>query len=124
MQNIRSQNTKPEILLRKALWHKGIRYRKNYAALPGKPDIVLTRQRIAIFVDGDFWHARGHRDHPGEQVRSNQEFWMKKLTNNVERDKAVNDELTEMGWIVLRFWESDVKKKLDACVCEILEYCK
>lgn len=124
MQNIRSQNTKPEILLRKALWHKGIRYRKNYAALPGKPDIVLTRQRIAVFVDGDFWHARGHRDHPGEQVRSNQEFWMKKLTNNVERDKAVNDELTEMGWIVLRFWESDVKKKLDACVCEILEYCK
>lgn len=124
MQNIRSQNTKPEILLRKALWHKGIRYRKNYAALPGKPDIVLTRQRIAIFVDGDFWHARGHRDHPGEQVRSNQEFWIRKLTNNVERDKAVNDELTEMGWIVLRFWESDVKKKLEACVCEILEYCK
>ncbi|PAV38188.1 very short patch repair endonuclease [Megasphaera sp. ASD88] len=124
MQNIRSQNTKPEILLRKALWHKGLRYRKNYADLPGKPDIVLTRQRIAIFVDGDFWHARGYQDRPGEQVGSNREFWIKKLTNNVERDKAVNDELTEMGWLILRFWESDVKKNLDACVDEIVGYCK
>ena len=124
MQNIRSQNTKPEILLRKALWHKGLRYRKNYADLPGKPDIVLTRQRIAIFVDGDFWHARGYQDRPGEQVGSNREFWIKKLTNNVERDKEVHDELTEMGWLILRFWESDVKKNLDACVDEIVGYCK
>ena len=62
MQNVRSKDTKAEIMLRKALWHKGIRYRKNYSKLPGKPDIVLIRQKIAIFIDGDFWHARWHQD--------------------------------------------------------------
>ena len=74
MSHIRSKDTKPEVLLRKALWKRGIRYRKNYAALPGKPDIALTRYKIAIFVDGDFWHARGHQDSPGEQVASNKEY--------------------------------------------------
>lgn len=75
MRRIQATDTKPEVILRKALWQKGIRYRKNYAALPSKPDIVLTRQKIAIFVDGDSWHARGHHDNPGEQVATNKEFW-------------------------------------------------
>ena len=123
MQRIRAADTQPEILLRKALWHQGIRYRKNDKRLPGKPDIVLTRQRIAIFVDGDFWHARGHQDHPGVQVASNQAYWQQKLSRNVERDKEVNDALTEAGWLVLRFWESDIKKDLDRCVGQILDYC-
>ena len=122
MKNIGGVDTKPEILLRKALWKKGLRYRKNYATLPGKPDIVLTRQKIAIFVDGDFWHARGHQDNPGEQVATNKEFWQKKLARNVERDKEVNDELTEAGWLVLRFWESDIKKDLSGCIRQIEEY--
>ena len=123
MQRIRAADTQPEILLRKALWHQGIRYRKNDKRLTGKPDIVLTRQRIAIFVDGDFWHACGHQDHPGAQVASNQAYWQKKLSRNVERDKEVNDALTEAGWLVLRFWESDIKKDLDRCVAQILDYC-
>lgn len=122
MSCIRSKDTKAEVLLRKALWKKGIRYRKNYAALPGSPDIVLTRQKIAVFVDGDFWHARGHRDNPGEQVSTNKEFWQKKLARNVERDRDVNDELTELGWLVLRFWDSDVRKDLHGCVKKIEEY--
>lgn len=122
MSHIRAKDTKPEVLLRKALWKRGIRYRKNYAALPGKPDITLTRYKIAIFVDGDFWHARGHQDSPGEQVASNKEYWQKKLRNNVERDKAVNDVLTEDGWLVLRFWSSDVMKHLDDCINQILQY--
>lgn len=122
MQSIPQKDTKPEVLLRHALWSKGIRYRKNYANLPGKPDIALTRQKIAIFVDGDFWHARGHQDNPGEQVASNKEFWQKKLARNVERDKEVNDELTEAGWLVLRFWESDIKKDLSGCIRQIEEY--
>lgn len=120
MQSIPQKGTKPELLLRQVLWSKGIRYRKNYAALPGKPDIVLTRQKIAIFVDGDFWHARGHQENPGEQVGTNKEFWQKKLTRNVERDREVNDALTEAGWLVLRFWESDIKKNLQLCIDEIL----
>lgn len=122
MSHIRSVDTKAEIMLRKALWHKGLRYRKNYKTLPGTPDIVLTRQKIAIFVDGDFWHARGHQDSPGEQVATNKEYWQKKLARNVERDKDVTDELTELGWLVLRFWESDIKKDLAGCVRKIEEY--
>ena len=122
MSHIRASETTPEVLLRKALWKKGLRYRKNYKALLGKPDIVLTRQKIAVFVDGDFWHARGHQDNPGEQVASNKDYWKKKLSRNVERDKEVTDELTEAGWLVLRFWETDIKKDLDGCIKKLEEY--
>ena len=122
MSRIRSSDTKPEVMLRKALWHKGIRYRKNYRKLPGTPDIALTRQKIAIFVDGDFWHARGHQDNPGAQVRSNKEYWQKHLGRNVERDKEVNDALTEEGWLVLRFWESEIRRNLSRCLEQIVGY--
>lgn len=122
MSKIRGKDTKPEVMLRKALWHRGIRYRKNYRGLPGTPDIVLTRQKIAIFVDGDFWHARGHQDNPGEQVRSNKEYWARHLGRNVEHDKEVNDELTQEGWLVLRFWESEIKKNLKDCLRQIEAY--
>ena len=122
MSRIRAKDTKAELLLRKALWKRGYRYRKNYAALPGKPDIALTRQKIAIFVDGDFGHARGHQDCPGEQVASNKCYWHKKLARNVERDKDVTDILTEEGWLVLRFWETDIKRDLEGCVRKIEEY--
>ena len=118
----KGNDTKPEILLRKALWHRGIRYRKNWRKLTGCPDIVLTRQKIAIFVDGDFWHARGYKDRPGSQIDANQSYWQKKLARNVERDREVNDQLTEQGWLVLRFWESDIKKDLDSVLAEILSY--
>ena len=77
----------------------------------------------SIFVDGDFWHARGHQEHPGEQVASNKEYWQRHLARNVERDKDVNDELTELGWLVLRFWEGDIQKNLAKCVDEVLVYC-
>ena len=122
MSHIRSADTKPEIILRKALWNRGIRYRKNYRKLPGTPDIAITRYRIAIFVDGDFWHAKGHRENPGEQIDTNKEYWKKKLARNVERDREVDDSLTELGWLVLRFWESDVLKRLDEVVAEIAGY--
>lgn len=122
MRHIKSCDTQAEKMLRLALWHRGMRYRKNYAKLPGKPDIVLTRQKIAIFVDGDFWHARGHEACPGEQVRNNRLFWQNKLTRNVERDKEVNDALLEMGWLVLRFWESDIKHNIEECLRVIEKY--
>lgn len=123
MSRIRSRDTKPEVLLRKALWHRGLRYRKNDRTLPGTPDIAIRRYHIAVFVDGDFWHARGHQENPGEQVASNKEFWQKKLTRNVERDREVNDALTERGWLVLRFWESDIRKDLEACASVVCDYC-
>lgn len=120
MQHIKSVDSKAEIKLRLALWHKGIRYRKNWKKLPGKPDIVLTKYKIAIFVDGDFWHAKGHLENPGEQVSTRREYWIPKLKNNVARDKEINNELSEMGWLVLRFWESDVKNRLAWCVDKII----
>ena len=122
MQRIRAMDTKAEVLLRKALWKNGIHYRKNYKDLPGKPDIAITKYRIAIFVDGDFWHARGHKKAPGEQIRTNREFWIKKLKRNVERDRDVNDALLEQGWLVLRYWESDILKNTENCVTGILKY--
>ena len=122
MSRIRSKDTRAERLLRQALWAERIHYRKNYGELPGKPDIVLTKYKIAIFVDGDFWHARGHKENPGEQVRTNQDFWQKKLKRNVKRDQKVDKALFEKGWLVLRFWESDIKKDLPGCVQKILSY--
>ena len=123
MKAVRSRDTTSEVRLRKALWHKGIRYRKNYKKLPGSPDIVILKCHIAIFVDGDFWHAKNYEKYPGEQIQSNKQYWIKKLKRNVERDKEINDKLTELGWLVLRFWESDIKKDLHKCVSEICEYC-
>lgn len=122
MSCVHSKDTRIEVIFRKALWHRGIRYRKNYDRLPGKPDIAITKCKIAVFVDGDFWHARGHEEHPGEQVRSNQDYWRKHLSRNVERDRDVRDELTDLGWLVLRFWESDIRKDLEACVAQVCEY--
>ncbi len=122
MQHIHSKNTKPEVMLRKALWHRGVRYRKNYKALPGTPDIAITKYRIAVFVDGVFWHARGHEDNPGEQIQTNKVFWTKKLKRNVERDKDVNQALLELGWLVLRYWDSDVNRNCDGCVKDIMQY--
>lgn len=121
MKHIKSQDTKPEVLLRKALWNYGIRYRKNYKKLPGKPDIVLIKQKIAIFVDGDFWHGR---DMGGirRQVKTNKAYWLPKIERNIERGKEVNDALLNEGWLVLRFWESDIKKDLAGCVKTILSY--
>ena len=122
MARIRSKDTKAEVLFRKALWHLGFRYRKNWRKLPGTPDIALTRQKIAIFVDGDFWHARGHEKKPGEQIASRKKYWRAKLARNVERDKEVNDALTQEGWLVLRFWESEIQKDLGKCVETVTDY--
>ena len=122
MQHIRSKDTEAEILLRKALWRKGFRYRKNVKDLPGKPDIVFTKHKIVIFVDGDFWHARGHEKNPGEQIETNKNYWIDKLKRNVARDRYVNDLLFEQGWLVLRFWESDIKNNLNNCIEEIMKY--
>lgn len=122
MSRVRSRDTKVEVLFRKTLWHLGFRYRKNWRKLPGNPDIVLTRQKIAIFIDGDFWHARGHETKPGEQISTRKKYWRQKLARNVERDKEVNDALTQEGWLVLRFWESEIQKNLKTCVECVIGY--
>lgn len=121
MSHIRSKNTKSEVKLRKALWHLGIHYRKNFKLLLGKPDIVIPRCHIAIFVDGDFWHGRNFSA-IDKRIDVNHDFWINKLKKNIERDKYVNEALTEQGWLVLRFWDSDIKKDLNGCLSRILKY--
>lgn len=117
MQHIRSKDTKIEIILRKALWAKGYRYRKNYDKLPGKPDIVLTKYKIAIFCDGEFFHGKDWEVlKPKLEKENNPDFWIKKITRNQQRDDEVNKQLLFMGWTVIRFWGNDIKKKVDECV--------
>lgn len=117
MSRIRSKDTSIELRLRKALWHKGIRYRKNYKALPGTPDIAITKYRIAVFCDSEFFHGK---DWEKLQLRlsngSNSSFWIKKITRNRERDNEVNKALRFREWVVLRFWGQDISKNLEDCV--------
>ena len=114
MQHIRSKDTSIEIKLRNALWHEGIRYRKNYKKIPGKPDIAVTKYRIAVFCDSSFWHGRGFDTK--KPVETNHEYWDKKIRRNMERDQEVNQQLKALGWTVLRIWDVDINKHLDECV--------
>lgn len=118
MSRIRGKNTGPEIKLRKLLWSQGIRGYRIHYILPGKPDIVFTKKKISIFIDGCFWHKCPVCF---QEPETRKEFWMKKILSNVERDKKVNKQLMEEGWTVLRFWEHDVRKNPDAIVKEISE---
>lgn len=121
MSSIKSVDTQPEIILRKALWHRGIRYRKNYKVLIGKPDIVITKYRIAIFCDGDFWHGHNAKIIL-DRIGTNRKYWIKKVKTNIKRDKEVTDCLSEDGWLVLRFWESDIKNDLIGCLSKIFDF--
>lgn len=117
MQNIRAKDTKIEIALRKALWKKGFRYRKNLKSLPGKPDIALTKYKIAIFCDGEFFHGKDWEVlKPRLEKSNNSEFWISKISKNRERDDEINKRLLFEGWTVIRFWGNDIKKNLDECV--------
>lgn len=122
MKSIRSKDTKIEIALRKALWHKGYRYYKNYKKLPGCPDIVLSKYRIAIFCDGEFFHGKDWEVlKPRLEKSDNSEFWISKISRNRERDAEINKKLLFEDWTVIRFWGNDIKKHLDECVKVIEE---
>lgn len=123
MSKIPSKNTQPEILLRKALWSEGIRYRLNVAKLPGKPDIVINKVKLAIFVDGSFWHGYNW-DEKKLKIKSNSEYWLKKIERNIERDNENNIALQKMGYFVLRFWDHQVKKEIESCILQIKFFLK
>ena len=117
MKYIHSKNTKIEVILRKALWNAGFRYRKNYDKLPGKPDIALTKYKIAIFCDGEFFHGKDWEVlKPKLEKGNNSDFWIKKITRNQQRDDEVNKQLLFMGWTVIRFWGNEIKKNPEQCV--------
>ncbi len=122
MQHIRANDTTIEVRLRKALWEKGYRYRKNYKELPGKPDIALTKYKIAIFCDGEFFHGKDWEIlKPRLEKSNNSEFWINKISRNRQRDDEVNKNLLFMGWTVIRFWGKDILQNTDECVKVIEE---
>lgn len=132
MSHIKSKNTSIEVKLRKALWHNGYRYRVNFKELPGKPDIAITRYKIAIFCDSEFFHGKDWEIlKPRLEKGSNADYWVHKIEKNRERDEEVNKELLFKGWTVVRFWGKDILKNVDECVqvvneivCDMNIYCE
>ncbi len=117
MSHIKSKDTSIEVSLRRALWKKGYRYRKNYSALPGKPDIVLTKYRIAIFCDGELFHGKNWEILKPRLLKGNNpDFWVKKIERNMKRDDENDKKLLFLGWTVIHFWGNDILKNTDQCV--------
>ncbi|WP_457748296.1 very short patch repair endonuclease [Sulfurimonas sp.] len=115
MRRIKSKDTSIEVMLRKELWKRGFRYRKNPKDVFGKPDIVFKGKKVAIFADSEFWHGKYLTE--GKYIpKTNTEYWIKKITRNIERDKEVVKYLESQGWTVLRFWEKDIRKNIERCI--------
>jgi len=125
MSAIKSKNTKPEMALRRALWARGLRYRVNVNKLPGKPDIIFTKAKIAVFCDGDFWH--GHNwairgmSSLDEELEHYSPFWKDKILGNMKRDRENTVRLEAEGWTVIRLWESNIKANAEDCANVIAE---
>ena len=120
MSRIKSKDTAIEVSLRKALWRAGIRYRKNYSKLPGVPDIAITKHRIAIFCDGEFWHGKDW-DNKKSKLKNNREYWIKKIERNISRDNETRVNLHNREWTVVRFWGSEILDDVHGCVEAIKE---
>lgn len=121
MSKVKAKRNHYETRLAKALWSRGIRYRLNYKELPGKPDIVLTKYNIAIFVDGEFWHGKDF-DERITHSYNNKEYWKEKIEENMRRDVRNDQKLQEMGWIPIHFWSKDVEKELEACIEDVFDF--
>lgn len=118
MQAVRAAGSTIETVLAKALFAQGFRYRKNDKTVYGKPDITFKKYKLAIFVDGEFWHGKNWEIRKFDH-KSNQKFWHNKIERNIERDKEVNETLSEKGWKVLRFWGKEITQNLDQCIVKI-----
>ncbi|MDQ1858303.1 very short patch repair endonuclease [Chryseobacterium sp. WLY505] len=119
MQAIKSKETKEEVLLAKALWNMGYRYRKNNKKIFGKPDISFSKYKIAIFVDGEFFHGKDWENQKN-RIKTNRDYWIPKIERNIQRDKEVNEYLLSNNWKVIRFWSKEIKKNLSSCL-EIIQ---
>ncbi len=118
MSKIKGKNSKPELILRKALWNKKIRYRIHQKNLPGSPDIVIHRYKLAIFVDGEFWHGYDW-ENVKSRIKSNQAFWIPKIERNMQKDYFNNKALRDLGYTVFRFWSHEVIKELKKVLNQI-----
>ena len=114
MRQVKNKDSDIELKLRKELWSRGIRYRKNVTNLVGKPDIVFVSKKVAVFCDSEFWHGFNWEERK-KDFKTNQDFWIPKIERNIARDIEVNGQLESMGWTVLRFWGRDIKKHCTEC---------
>lgn len=114
MSQIKSTGSSIEDMLCKELWHRGLRYRKNVANITGKPDIVFRKARVVVFCDGEFWHGYNWSEKK-PKIKTNRDYWIPKIEKNIERDKVVNEALIAEGWLVIRFWEKQIKNNLTGC---------
>ncbi len=122
MRHIKSKDTEIERILRKALWDRGIRYRKNYADVTGKPDIAITKYKIAVFCDSEFFHGKDWEQQKQRIAKGEHgDFWVQKISRNIERDNDVDRKLSAEGWKVIRFWGKDIEKNTEECVKVIEE---
>jgi DNA mismatch endonuclease (patch repair protein) len=112
--------TRIELKLGSALWAAGVRYRKQYRKIPGRPDFAVPKAKLAIFCDSSFWHGRGWPA-SAVQFRTNSEFWLPKIERNIRRDEEVNRLLAELGWTTLRFWDDEILKQTNECVAQVLD---
>ncbi len=116
----KSKGTKPELALAKAMWALGLRYRKNSGSIFGKPDFSFKKYKVAVFVDGEFWHGKDWEQRKAE-IKGNREFWIAKIERNIRRDMEVTGRLKAEGWTVLRFWSNDVVKDTTSCAEKVKE---
>lgn len=123
MASVHLKNGKGEAILAKALWHQGVRYRKNYKNLPGSPDVAITKYKIAIFVDGEFWHGYKWSERK-KKLRKNREYWIQKIEENMARDIKNDKLLKEKNWKVIHFWEKDILNNTEYCVELVKLYIK
>ena len=114
MQRVKCKNTEIELRLRKELWSRGVRYRKNVSKITGKPDIAFIGKKVAVFCDSEFWHGSDW-ERQRAAIKSNRDFWIPKIERNIERDKKVNEALKAEGWTVLRFWGNEIKNNVEQC---------
>ena len=122
MSHIKGKDTSIEIMLRKALWAKGYRFRKNYKELPGRPDIAITKFKIAIFCDSEFFHGKDWDQlKPKIEAGKNSDYWVKKIERNIERDREKDTLLRALGWTVIHFWGKEIEKDLEGCLQTIEE---
>lgn len=118
MQAVKNKDSKIEVMLRKELWNRGLRYQKNSTKVYGKPDIVFIGKKVAVFCDSEFWHGYDWENKKNE-IKSKREFWIPKIERNIQRDIEVTNKLQAEGWVVLRFWGNDIKKNSTECADKI-----
>ena len=120
MQSVKNKDSVIELTLRKELWNRGIKYRKNVKSIFGHPDLAFIGKKVAIFVDSEFWHGYDWEKRK-KDFKTHQEFWIPKIERNIARDKEVNEKLQSDGWLVIRFWGKEIKEDVNKCVERIIK---